>query len=61
MIKVNLAQSFLIRLCMFCVYTRPRYQMSVYSNSGPLDLFCDGVGGHYAKRIALLYVLGITH
>ena len=28
---------------MFCVYTRPRYQVSVYSNIGPQDLFCDGV------------------
>ena len=30
------AQSFLSRFCMFCAYTRPRYQVSVYRTIGPL-------------------------
>ena len=25
---------------MFCTYTRPRYQVSVYNTIGPLVLFC---------------------
>ena len=25
--------------CMFCAYTRPRYQMSIYRTIGPLVLF----------------------
>ena len=25
-----------IRLCMFCAYTRPRYQVSIYRTIGPL-------------------------
>ena len=34
-VKVCL-KSFLSRFCMFCAYTRPRYQVSVYRIIGPL-------------------------
>ena len=34
-----LAKPFLYRFCMFCTYTRPRYQVSVYRTIGPLVLF----------------------
>ena len=30
------AQPFSSRLCMFCAYTGPRFQMSVYRTIGPL-------------------------
>ena len=34
--KVKVAQPFLSRFCMFCAYTRPRYQVSIYKTIGPL-------------------------
>ena len=35
---LEFAQPFLFRICMFCAYTRPRYQVSVYRTIGPLVL-----------------------
>ena len=29
---------------MFCAYTRPRYQVSVYRTIGPLDIYIVGLG-----------------
>ena len=37
--KSRFAQPFLSRYCMFCAYTRPRYQVSVYRTIGPLIYF----------------------
>ena len=30
------AQPFLFRICMFCAFSRPRYQVTVYRTIGPL-------------------------
>ena len=34
------AQSFLIRFCMFCAYTRPRYKVNFYRPIGSLVVIC---------------------
>ena len=36
--QVNVCLAILSRFCMFCAYTRPRYQVSVYRTIGPLVL-----------------------
>ena len=38
MSKVKVYSAIFSRFCMFCAYTRPRYQMSVYKTIGPLVL-----------------------
>ena len=38
LLRSRFAQPFLSRFCMFCAYTRPRYQVSVYRTIGPLVL-----------------------
>ena len=44
----SLSRSFLDlvfpRLCIFCAYTRPRYQVSVYRTIGPLGLLQIKIG-----------------
>ena len=34
--RSRFAQPFLTRFCMFCAYTRPRYQVNVYSTVGSM-------------------------
>ena len=33
--KITWPSSIVTRFCMFCAYTRPRYQVSVYRTIGP--------------------------
>ena len=37
-LRSKFAPPFLSRFCMFCAYTRPRYQVSIYRTIGPLVL-----------------------
>ena len=39
LVVLKITQQFVTRLCIFCAYTRQRYQVSVYRTISPLVLF----------------------
>ena len=39
LVYLEITQPFVIRICMFCAFTRLRYQVSVYRYIGPLVIY----------------------